>query len=557
LKLSLGGLSGIGQMGEIEIGRVQDVDALRESEEKFRSLVETSADLVFRLDKTGHIEYVNPRVHELYGYQVDELIGKHLTVTTPPEELPRAMETISRVLRGESVWDFEINQMDKAGRIIPMEINAVPVRKDDQIVGLQGIMRDVTRRKQIEETLRIKDSAIAASINAIALADLEGNVTYVNNSFLKMWGYGDANEVLGRPAVEFWQQREEAETIIVSLHTSDGWIGELLGKRKDGSTFYVQLSANMVKDEAGKPISMMSSFIDVTEHKQALEELRQSKEQAEKTTAQLEQVNRQLENALERANMLAEKALAADSAKSEFLANISHELRMPLNAIIGFSQVLAEQDLTDEQGRYVDIIRESSENILQLINDILDFSRIEIGVLDVQISDCSLGCLLAVTESLMRPAAMEKNLKFEILQCGELPAQIRTDSARLRQCLINLTGNAIKFTEKGHVYVNVSAQEVDGRSYICFEVEDTGAGILPEKQQVIFERPAQADEAAARRFGGTGLGLAVTKRLANLLGGDVCVTSEAGKGSVFSLRIPAAVDVKSQPVLADTTLRTN
>ena len=412
-------------------------------------------------------------------------------------------------------------------------------------------------RVQNVEALRIKDIAIAASINAIALADLEGNITYINDSFLKMWGYSDAKEVLGRPAVEFWQQREEAETIIAALHTSDGWAGELLGKRKDGSTFYVQLSANMVKDEAGKPICMMSSFIDVTEHKQALEELKQSKEQAEKTTAQLEQVNRRLEASLERANMLTEKALAADSAKSEFLANISHELRMPLNAIIGFSQVLAEQDLTDEQGRYVDIIRESSENILQLINDILDFSRIEIGVLDVQISDCSLGCLLAVTESLMRPAAMEKKLKFEILQCGELPAQIRTDSARLRQCLINLISNAIKFTEKGHVYVNVSAQEVDGRSYICFEVEDTGVGIPPEKQQAIFERLTQADGAAACRFGGTGLGLAVTKRLANLLGGDVFVTSEAGKGSVFSLRIPAAVDVKSQPVLADTTLRTN
>jgi len=412
-------------------------------------------------------------------------------------------------------------------------------------------------RVQDVDALRIKSSAVAASINAIAMADLDDKVTYANDAFLKMWGYSDAKEVLGRPAVEFWQQREEAETIIAALHTSDGWVGELLGKRKDGSTFYVQLSANMVKDEAGKPICMMSSFIDVTEHKQALEELKQSKEQAEKTTAQLEQVNRQLEASLERANMLAEKALAADSAKSEFLANISHELRMPLNAIIGFSQVLAEQDLTDEQGRYVDIIRESSENILQLINDILDFSRIEIGVLDVQISDCSLGCLLAVTESLMRPAAMEKKLKFEILQCGELPAQIRTDSARLRQCLINLIGNAIKFTEKGHVYVNVSAQEVDGRSYICFEVEDTGVGIPPEKQQAIFERLTQADGAAACRFGGTGLGLAVTKRLANLLGGDVFVTSEAGKGSVFSLRIPAAVDVKSQPVLADTTLRTN
>jgi len=541
-------------MGEIEIGRVQDVEALRESEEKFRNLVETSADLVFRLDKTGHIEYINPRVYELYGYQVDELIGKHLEVTTPQQELPRAVETISRVLRGESVWDFEINQMDKAGRIIPMEINAVPVRKDDQIVGLQGIMRDVTRRKQAEDALRIKSSAVAASINAIALADLDGKVTYANDAFLKMWGYNDVSEVLGRTGSEFNQDAKRALMAMEALRTEGNWVGEGVAKRKDGSTFWASYSANMVRDDAGNPVCIMSSIIDVTDQKQAVEELKRAKEDAEKAKAELEQVNRQLEASLERANMLAEKALAADSAKSEFLANISHELSMPLNAIIGFSQVLAEQDLTDEQGRYVDIIRESSENILQLINDILDFSRIEIGMLDVQINDCSLGCLLAVTESLMRPAAVEKGLKFEILQCGELPAQIHTDSARLRQCLINLIGNAIKFTEKGHVYVNVCAQEVDGRSYICFDVEDTGAGIPPEKQQVIFERPAQADEAAARRFGGTGLGLAVTKRLANLLGGDICVTSEAGKGSAFSLRIPTGVDIKSQQSLADATL---
>jgi signal transduction histidine kinase len=201
----------------------------------------------------------------------------------------------------------------------------------------------------------------------------------------------------------------------------------------------------------------------------------------------------------------------------------------------------------------VDIIRESSENILQLINDILDFSRIEVGRLDVQVGNCSLGYLLAITESLMRPSAMEKGLKFEILQCGELPAQIRTDSARLRQCLVNLIGNAIKFTKKGHVYVNVSAQDVNGQPHICFDVEDTGAGIPLEKQQVIFERTAQADGITTCRFEGTGLGLAVTKRLANLLGGDVCVTSETGKGSVFSLRVPG-VDIKPQPASADATL---
>ena len=536
-------------MGEINSNRVQDVEALRESEEKFRSLVETSADLVFRLDRTGIIEYINPKVYELYGYQVDELIGKHMGVTTPAEELPRAMEAINRVLAGESVWDLEINQKDKAGRIVPMEINAVPVKKDGQIVGIQGIMRDVTRRKQVEEALRIKNSAIAASINAIAIADLEGNLTYVNDSFLKMWGYGDVKEVLGRPSVEFWQEGKEFEAIIATLRTSGGWMGECLARRKDSSTFYAQLSASMVKDEAGKPICMMGSFIDVTERKQAVEELKRAKEEAEGAKVELEQLNRQLEVAVKQADMLAQKSLAADLAKSEFLANISHEIRTPLNAIIGFSQVLAEQDLSDEQRHYADIIRESSENLLQLIEDVLDFSRIEVGKLDIQVSEYSLGCLLAITESLMRPAAMEKGLKFEILQCGELPAQIRTDSVRLRQCLINLIGNSIKFTEKGHVYVNVCVQEVDGKPYIRFDVEDTGIGIPPEEQKLIFERFVQADETKGCRFGGTGLGLAITRRLANLLGGDICVTSEAGKGSVFTLRIPAGVDIKSQALL--------
>jgi len=529
-------------MGEIDIGRVQDVEALRGSEEKFKSLVETSADLVFRLDRTGHIEYINPRVYELYGYQVDELTGKHLTVTTPPEELPRAIEAMNRVLTGELLRDFEINQMDKAGRIIPMEINAAPVKKDGQITGIQGIMRDVTRRKQIEKELRIKSSAVAASINAIAMADLDGKVTYANDAFLKMWGYNDVSKVLGRTGSEFSQDAKKALMAIEALRTEGNWVGEGVAKRKDGSTFWASYSANMVRDDAGKPVCIMSSIIDVTEHKQALEELKQAKEHAENA-------KEQLEASVERANMLAQKALAADLAKSEFLANISHELRTPLNAIIGFSQVLAEQDLSDEQRHYMDIIRESSENLLQLINDVLDFSRIEVGKLDVQISDCPLGCLLAITESLMRPAAMEKGLKFEILQCGELPAKIRTDSARLRQCLINLIGNAIKFTEKGHVYVNISVQEFNGKPHIRFDVEDTGIGIPPEKQQLIFERFAHVDGTTTRRFGGTGLGLAITKQLANLLGGDICVTSEVGKGSVFSLRIPAGVDVKSQALL--------
>ncbi len=536
-------------MEDTNINCARNEEVLQDSEEKFKSLVETSADLVFRLDATGRIEYINPRVYELYGYQVDELIGRNIEMTTPADQMPKAMEAISRALAGESVWDFEINQKDKAGRIIPMEINAMPVTKNGRIVGVQGIMRDITRRKQVERELRIKSIAVAESINAIAMADLDGNLTYVNEAFLKMWGYKDDKEVLGKAAIDLWQQKADAEVIINTLHAGGGWIGECLARRKDGSTSWAQLSETMVTNETGKPFCMMASFVDVTDHKQAVEELKQAKEQAEKAKIELEQLNRQLEAAVNQTSMLAQKALAADLAKSEFLAGISHQIRTPLNAIIGFSQVLAGQDLTDEQKHYADIITESSENLLQLIDDVLDLSRLEVGKLDIQISECSLGCLLAITESLMRPAAMEKGLKFEILQCGELPAHIRTDFVRLRQCLINLIGNSIKFTETGHVYVNVSIQQLDGKPCIRFDVEDTGIGIPPDKQQLIFERFIQTDGVAGRRFPDAGLGLAITKRLANLLGGDVSINSQPGSGSVFTLRIPAGLDIKSQPPL--------
>jgi PAS domain S-box-containing protein len=536
-------------MDATDINCVQNEQTLRDSEEMFRSLVETSADLVFRLDRIGHIEYINPIVFELYGYQVDELIGRNIEVTTPIDQIHKAMEAISRALAGESVRDFEINQKDKAGRIIPMEINAMPVTKNGQIVGVQGIMRDITRRKQVERELRIKSIAVAESINAIAMADLEGKLTYANDAFLKMWGYNGVCEVLGKSGSELNKDAEKALMAMEALRTVGSWVGEGMAKRKDGSTFWARYSANMVRDDTGRPVCIMSSIVDVTDHKQAVEELKQAKEQAEKGKIELEQLNRQLEAAVSQANMMTQKAVAADLAKSEFLAGISHQIRTPLNAVIGFSQVLAEQDLTDEQRHYADLIRESSENLLQLINDVLDFSRLEVGKLNIQISECSLGCLLAITESLMRPAAMEKGLKFEILQCGELPAQIRTDFVRLRQCLINLISNSIKFTETGYVYVNVSVQQLNEIPYICFDVEDTGIGIPPDKQQLIFERFVQADETIGRRFGGTGLGLAITKRLANLLGGDVSISSQPGKGSVFTLRIPAGLDIKSQPPL--------
>jgi signal transduction histidine kinase/HPt (histidine-containing phosphotransfer) domain-containing protein len=264
---------------------------------------------------------------------------------------------------------------------------------------------------------------------------------------------------------------------------------------------------------------------------------------------QLKQANRQLQVAIDRSNLMAQEALAANKTKGQFLANMSHEIRTPMNAIIGFAEVLVKEDLTEMQKKHVNMVLNSAKNLLDIINDILDFSKIEAGKLETEMLDCSLSEVLVHIDSILRPLALTKGLEFEIVPCTDLPATIHTDSVRMRQCLINLVNNAIKFTEKGHVYMNISIENQDNVPYIRFDVEDTGIGIKAENQQRIFESFAQADNSTTRKFGGTGLGLAITKQLTGLLGGKLSVTSEVGKGSVFTLTIPANIDVRNQPSL--------
>jgi signal transduction histidine kinase len=255
---------------------------------------------------------------------------------------------------------------------------------------------------------------------------------------------------------------------------------------------------------------------------------------------------KQIKNVLEVAKKQAEEGTLA---KSRFLANMSHEIRTPMNAIMGFGDLLSDEDITDQQRGYVNTIINSGKHLLQVIDDILDFSKIEAGKLDIEMSECSLRDLSAVIESIIHPSVAEKDLKFEIREDSSLPANIHTDQARLQQCLINLVNNAIKFTEQGHVYVKVSLEDKDNQPYIRFDVEDTGIGISPEKQEKVFESFTQADGGTSRKYGGTGLGLAITRQLAKLLGGELTLTSEIGKGSVFSLIIPAGLDVTKQPLL--------
>ena len=262
----------------------------------------------------------------------------------------------------------------------------------------------------------------------------------------------------------------------------------------------------------------------------------------QQTNARLRHKVRECQRAEERANILAREAMAANRAKNQFLSNMSHELRTPMNAIMGFSEVLSDDELLNQEHRsYLGMIVENSQHLLTLIDDILDYSRIDADRLDVEIQQCRIGGLMDEIESMLRPAASRKQLVFEVLQCDMIPETIQTDPLRLRQCLVNLIENAIKFTEEGHVYVNISLQNRDGELFLQFAVEDTGIGIPEEKLPVIFDLFAQVDGATTRKYGGTGLGLAITRRLAMLMGGHVSVVSTEGKGSVFTIEIPAGV----------------
>lgn len=253
--------------------------------------------------------------------------------------------------------------------------------------------------------------------------------------------------------------------------------------------------------------------------------------------------NRERRRAERDLKLARQEAENASQSKSQFLANMSHEIRTPMNAILGFCDIVSLSNLTDHQKYYIKTIRNSGKHLLQIINDILDFSKIEAGKLDIVPESCSLPHLLSNVEGMMSALALAKNLNFQVNINSDLPIRLYADPDRITQCLINLINNAIKFTEVGYVYLNIIAEPGVTGTMINFEIQDTGIGIPPDKQQKIFESFKQADAGTTRKYGGTGLGLAITKQLAELMGGSLTLKSEAGQGSTFSFRVPAGVNL--------------
>jgi len=257
--------------------------------------------------------------------------------------------------------------------------------------------------------------------------------------------------------------------------------------------------------------------------------------------------NRKRNEAEARLHEAVRQADYANRSKSAFLASMSHEIRTPMNAILGFSELLSEETLTDEQKEYVEVIRTNGQSLLALINDILDLSKIEAGRMALEQIACPLKEQLRAVEILMKPTAVKRDLEFGVFIAEDCPDILYADPLRLKQCLINLVGNAIKFTEEGHVYVNTYTERRGESTFVCIAVEDTGIGISPDRQEAIFEAFTQSEVSTSRSFGGTGLGLTITRKLITMMHGELHLQSEPGKGSVFTIALPVCQAETSGP----------
>ncbi len=373
--------------------------------------------------------------------------------------------------------------------------------------------------------------------DALVVVDHRGRIVRINRMAEKLFGYTRA-ELLDQPVEQLMPEGSHARHVALrenyqaSPRFRDMGGTELRGRRKDGGTFPADIMLSPLETEEGDVV--LATVRDLTARRLAEEALK-------KPNASLLQANARLEEAIIRANQLATEAEAATQAKSEFLANMSHEIRTPMNAIVGMTGLLLDTSLTTEQHEFAQTVRQSGDTLLTLINDVLDFSKIESGKLELEHMPVDVRDCIESTLDLVAPRAAGKWIDLVYWMESAVPVAVLGDVTRLRQVLVNLAGNAVKFTEHGEVLVSVSVRtdaEQPGRLRLHFAVKDTGIGIPAEAQQRLFKVFSQVDASTTRRFGGTGLGLAISQRLVELMGGRIWVESEEGKGSVFQFEIP-------------------
>jgi PAS domain S-box-containing protein len=543
LKFDAGGKcsSIIGTMQEIT-ERKQAEAVLHRTSERIQLLLDSMAEGVYGVDTDGNCTFVNRAFLNILGFKnADELLGKHIHELIHHSRADGSHYPASTCkiylafleLQSTHVTDEVFWRAD--GTAIPVEYWSNPIRNGNELVGAICTFIDITQRKATEAERRKLLLAVEQSPVGITITDLDANIEYVNKAFSENIGYSPT-ELIGQNMRLLRSGRTPSytyESLWTALEQGISWQGEFINKRKDGTEFVEMTQIVPIRREDGRIAHYLAIKEDITERRQLETELKHYRQDLENLvvsrTAEFEQAR--------------EVAEAANRAKSGFLAAMSHEIRGPMNGVIGMLDVLAQTNLKDSQMEMVEIMRESGYALLGIIEDILDFSKIEAGKLQLEYKVFPVEDLLEKVCALLENMAEKKGVQLTLFVDPAIPRVLEGDELRLRQILTNLAGNAVKFSSglERRCEVAVRARLAsceNGKAIVEFIVRDNGIGMDAATQEKLFMPFEQADVSTTRRFGGTGLGLAIARQLARRMDGEISVSSAPDQGSTFTVQLP-------------------
>ena len=531
------------QLGQF-MERTDAEEARRASEERFRLLIDNASDLIAVVEESGTVRYASPAAERILGQRPADLIGGTWMSSIHPDDVPALTELLQTARRQTGlVGPVEFRHERNAGTWRHLEALCNNLLDEPAVRGIVFYIHDVTDRKEAELRRRESETRFRALIeNAselVAIVSADGVLRYASPASERVLGYSP-DQLAGATGVV---HPDDAPKVRAALTESARHPGRLIGsvqvrcRHRDGSWRHLEAVYNNLLGQAGVDGIVVYSR-DVTERWAAEEELKRYTEDLERARARAEEQAGRLEEQTLELVQARDAALASTRAKSEFLANVSHETRTPLNGVIGMIEILLDTTLSPAQRDYANTVRDSAKALLAIISDILDFSTLEAGKMHFEVVDFSIGTVMEAVSDFLAPAAHEKGLELTCIVPPKFPEHLRGDPGRLRQVITNLVGNAIKFTASGEVTLAAGLlYETGTHASIRLSVSDTGIGIPANRRADIFESFTQVDGSSTRKYGGTGLGLSICRQLIELMDGRIAVESEIGKGSTFRVDI--------------------